>query len=78
MGIEMWFKDDIKNILLSVNASSADTARWAEAPHAVAYRRGYQAALCAVALACGISPGQVCIRFNIERPESLLSSEVNG
>ncbi len=72
MAIEMWFKDDIKNILLSVNASSADTARWAETAAIAAYRRGYQAALCAVALACGIPPNQVTIQLDSERSGKLL------
>lgn len=74
MGVEIWFKDDIRNILLSVNASSADAAQWAEATHIVAYRRGYQAALCAVALACGIPPGQVTIRLTQANPDQRLRS----
>ncbi len=56
MGIEMWFKDDIRNILLAVNASSATTARLVDHPQVAAYRLGYQEALGAVALACGLPP----------------------
>jgi hypothetical protein len=63
MGVDMWFKDDVRNILLSVNASSAATAQWSDSPHIVAYRRGYQEALMAVALACGIQPADITIRF---------------
>jgi hypothetical protein len=55
MGLDMWFKDDLRNILLSINASSAATARWSSDPQMVAYRQGYQAALAAVAIACGIA-----------------------
>lgn len=56
MGVEIWFKEDIRNILLSIDVSSAATARWSNDPQMAAYRHGYQAALAAVALACGISP----------------------
>ncbi len=56
MAIEMWFREDMRNILLSINASSASTARWTDSPAMGAYRQGYQEALLAVALACGISP----------------------
>jgi len=56
MAVEIWFKEDIRNILLSINASSAATARLSNDPQMIAYRQGYQAALAAVALACGISP----------------------
>lgn len=56
MAIEMWFQEDMRNILLSINASSASNSRWSDSPQARAYRQGYQEALLAVALACGIPP----------------------
>ena len=64
MGIEMWFKDDVRNILISANASSATTAEFASGPVMQTYRLGYQAALMTVALACGIPPDQVGIRLD--------------
>ena len=65
MGIEMWFKDDVRNILISANASSAATAEFASGPVMQTYRLGYQSALMAVALACGIPPDQVGIGQDI-------------
>jgi hypothetical protein len=59
MGIELWFKDDIQNLLLSINASSATAAGWASGTHVLAYRQGYQEALAAIALACGIPPSAI-------------------
>ncbi len=56
MAIDIWFRDDIRNLLLSLNASSATTARVANSPHMAVYRLGYQEALAAVALACGLPP----------------------
>ncbi len=65
MGIELWFKDDIRNLLLSLNASSAGAARWGLHQHLGAYRQGYQEALCAVALACGIAPALIGLNGQI-------------
>jgi len=59
MAIDLWFKDDIRNLLLALNASSAGAARLAQDPAAIAYRIGYQEALAAVALACGLPPGVI-------------------
>jgi hypothetical protein len=61
MSVDIWLKEDIRNILLSVNVSSAATAKWSNDPQMAAYRRGYQAALAAVALACGISPDLISL-----------------
>lgn len=68
MGIELWFKDDIQNLLLSINASSATAANWASGTHVLAYRQGYQEALAAVALACGISPSAIGIPPAVPQP----------
>jgi hypothetical protein len=54
-----WLGEDIQNILLSLNLSSAMTARWAGTPQMAVYRQGYQEALVAVALACGLSPNSI-------------------
>jgi hypothetical protein len=59
MGIEMWFKDDIRNILLSVNLSSSAAARWADGDLADAYRLGYAQAIEVLAVAFGILPSTI-------------------
>jgi hypothetical protein len=61
MGVEMWFKEDVRNILLSVNVSSAGAARMSDEPQMAAYRCGYQEALFSVALACGIRPAEIAV-----------------
>ena len=75
MGIEMWFKDDVRNILISANASSAATAEFASGPVMQTYRLGYQAALMTVALACGIPPDQVGIRLDARQSETPLGAD---
>jgi hypothetical protein len=62
MSANLWFKDDIRNILVSVNVSSAATAQCESSAVVSLYRRGYQSAVMAVALACGIPPEEVGIR----------------
>jgi hypothetical protein len=61
VGIEMWFKEDVRNILLSINVSSAGAARMSDRAETVAYRCGYQEALFSVALACGIRPAEIAV-----------------
>lgn len=56
MALDMWFKDDITNILLSLDLALAATSRWAEGSQVEAYRHGYEAALMATAVAFGLSP----------------------
>jgi hypothetical protein len=75
MGLEMWFKEDLRNILLSVNASSAATALWSDNSQVTAYRSGYQEALMAVGLACGIPPAEIAVR---PRVAPSLGSDARG
>jgi len=63
MGFEMWFKDDIRNILLSANLSSAAAVRWADGDLADAYRLGYTQAIEVVAVAFGIPLSTVRHRY---------------
>jgi len=61
MPLDIWFREDIKHILMAAEQASAlSLAQAAEGladPGTLqAYHRGYQAALTAVALACGITP----------------------
>jgi hypothetical protein len=55
----LWFKEDIRNILLSAQVTCAMTAQCAPSASMLMYLRGCQAALTAVALACGIPPDEV-------------------
>jgi len=62
MSLDIWSRDDIRNIILAANAASADAAMQARnaddsstAQQVLsAYRDGYEAALIAVATAFGI------------------------
>ena len=61
MSLDIWFKEDIKHILMAAERTNALSLAQAEESAADpnilrAYRRGYEAALTAVALACGLSP----------------------
>jgi len=61
MGLDIWFSEDIKHILLAAERASAlSLAQAAESTTDLnalrAYQRGYRAALAAVALACGLTP----------------------
>ncbi len=62
MSLDIWFSEDIKHILMAAERASALSLAQAEEsagdPNTLrAYRRGYQAALTAIALACGIAAG---------------------
>lgn len=79
MGLELWFKDDIGNILLSLSLSSATTGRWIQDTRLDAYRCGYEEALMAVALAFGLPPRSVMgagreqnCNWNVTGPSELL------
>lgn len=63
MSLDIWSRDDIRNVILAANAASADVANRAldrseAAPeaqqHLTAYRAGYEAALMTLATAFGI------------------------
>jgi hypothetical protein len=59
MGLDIWFKDDIKNILLGVEFANAHlAARYGDA-EVRAYREGFTAALTATAVSFGIWPGEI-------------------
>jgi hypothetical protein len=56
MGLDIWFKDDIKNILLGVELANARLATHYSNAEVRAYRQGFQAALAAAAVSFGICP----------------------
>jgi len=54
MGLDIWFKDDIKNILLGVEVANASLASYCCEEEVQAYRDGFKAALLATAVSFGI------------------------
>lgn len=63
MSLDLWSRDDIRNVILAANAASAEAANHAARPDADAaaasdqrdtYRAGYEAALVALATAFDI------------------------
>lgn len=61
MSLDIWFREDIKHILVAAERASDLSIAQAEESAADlatlrAFRRGYRAALTAVALACGLTP----------------------
>ncbi len=62
MSLDIWFREDIKHILMAAErASDVALAQGAESAADLsalrAYRRGYRAALSAIALAVGLALG---------------------
>ena len=53
-GLRVWFRDEIENTLLAVDGANLDIAQHIQTPEMVMYRRGFDAAIRAVALAFGI------------------------
>ncbi len=59
MSLELWFRQDLKNILLSINVASAASARFSDEARVIAYRQGFEEALELAAVALGIPPEEV-------------------
>jgi len=59
MGLDIWFKDDIKNILLGIEFANAHLATYCSEDEIQAYREGFKAALLATAVSFGIWPGEI-------------------
>ena len=53
-GLGIWFRDDIENILLAVDEANLDMVSRFDAPEVRIYRRGFAAAISAMAVAFGI------------------------
>jgi hypothetical protein len=73
MSQQIWLKEDLRNILLSLNAASAAAARLSDESAVAAYRQGYQEAIETFAVALGIPPSNVGLRI-IQPTEMLRSS----
>jgi len=54
MTLDMWFKDDIRNILLGVELAARSQLPEAEAETVRAYRAGFNAAITAIAASFGL------------------------
>jgi len=68
MGLDIWFKDDIKNILLGVELANAHLAAYYSDAEVRAYREGFKAALAAAAVSFGIYPGEIDARTVRQQP----------
>lgn len=55
-GLRVWFRDEIRNALLSAYATTTAMAASEQSPEATAFRRGFISALVAVGLNFGIAP----------------------
>ncbi len=54
MGLDIWFKEDIRNILLGVELANGHLASRYSDDEVRAYREGFKAALAATAVSFGI------------------------
>jgi len=55
LGLGVWFKDEIKNTLVALDAANLDIAQHVDTPEMRLYRKGYEAAIQAMAIAFGIA-----------------------
>jgi hypothetical protein len=63
MGLDVWFKDDVRNMLLGIDLATAHLAlRYNNTDEARAYQDGFAAALAAVATSFGIRAREITIR----------------
>jgi hypothetical protein len=54
-GLKIWFRDEIQNTLVAVDMANLDLFSSIDSPEMQMYRRGYVAAMRAVAAAFGLS-----------------------
>jgi len=66
-GFKIWFRDEIENVISAVDAANSDIASCIDTPEMMLYRRGYEAALKAIAEAFGIGyiPRSSRVRFPV-------------
>lgn len=53
-GLDVWFKDDIKNTLRAIDSANAEVFNTIDTSEMQLYRQGYEAAIRAIAEAFGI------------------------
>jgi hypothetical protein len=62
-GAAVWFRDDIMDALAAVDSANWDVAQHIDSPEMRLYRKGYEAAIAAVAMAFGLAyspPSSMC------------------
>ena len=64
--VRTWFPDELANILLAVHQANGDIADAVDTPEVRLYKRGFDAALNAIAAAIGIDPPRRPSRNTIE------------
>ena len=74
MGLDIWFKEDIRNILLGVELANAQLAIHCSDAEVRAYREGFKAALAATAVSFGIYPGEIEVETVGAQPRMTLLS----
>jgi hypothetical protein len=62
MGLDVWFKDDVRNILLGLDMATAHLASNYTQPEVRSYQDGFEAALVALAVSFGIRPREIIVR----------------
>ncbi|GEM_PF-2935625 len=67
-GLKVWFRDEIQNALMAVDTANQDLVSNIDSVEVQIYRKGYAAAIRAIAAAFGIPyppPGQSAVRAEI-------------
>ncbi|MBC8492554.1 MAG: hypothetical protein H8D43_02120 [Chloroflexi bacterium] len=72
MGLDIWFKEDIRNILLGVELANAHLATHYSDAEVRTYREGFKAALAATAVSFGIYPGEIEVEAVEAQPRMAL------
>lgn len=64
MSLAIWFEDDVRRALLSIDEANLASAQFNDARDARIYRQGFAAAIRAVATAFGVTiPGPIIFEF---------------
>ena len=61
MALDMWFQDDIRNVLLGLNMANRALVTSVDYQEGLAFQRGFQAALLATAMSFGIVPRDIAM-----------------
>jgi hypothetical protein len=78
MGLDIWYKDDIRNVLMGIGVASAHVSERYTDSDIEAYRAGFQAALAAIALGLGIRPSEVVVRTVAVKKREVLPAPGRG
>lgn len=78
MGLDLWTKEDIRNILLGVELANAHPAIHYSDTEVWAYRQGFKAALAATAASFGIYPREIEVEAVGAQPRMVLVPPCRG